>query len=137
MAGFNRSFKNKICQFRYRKYTKKDRYEKTIKSLNDVLLKIKKQETDLKRQFSVAQKDKGSTFSTNKSFTIKRLEDDHDKLLKFRDDSIKLLTEIKSEYNNFVLDFDYALFDSIRLFNQMTSNFIKIGVLPDCKKNKI
>lgn len=119
------------------KYAKKERYENSIKSLNNVLLKIKRQEVDLKKQISNISKEKDSSFSlsTNRSFTIKKLEDDYDKLLKFKDDSIKLLTEIKTEYNNFVLDFDYALFNSIRLFNHMTSNFIKIGVLADCKKN--
>lgn len=119
------------------KYKKKEKYEKSITSLNEVLSKIGKQESTLRKQLKELTNEKGGSLSlsTNKSFRIKSIEDDHDKLLKFKEDSIKLLTDIKSEYNNFVLDFDYSLFDSIRLFNQITSNFVKIGVIPECKKN--
>ena len=113
------------------RYSKKEKYESSIKSLNEVLSRIKKQETDLVKEIEKANK---ITSSISKSFTLKKLEDDYSKLLQFKDDSIKLLTEIKTEYNNFVLDFDYALFSSISLFNHMTSSFIKIGVLQDCKK---
>jgi hypothetical protein len=115
------------------KYKKKNKYEETIKSLNGVLLKIRGQEVHFKKQFSIHQKESGLS-SSYKSFSIKKLEDDYEKLIKFREDSIKLLREIKYEYNNFLLNFDYSLFDSIKLFNKMTNNFIKLGVLPDCKK---
>ena len=53
--------------------------------------------------------------------------------MKFKNESVNLLSEIKLEYNNFILDFDYALFDTLRLFNCINSNLGRIGVVK-CKK---
>lgn len=114
-----------------RHYSKRDKYEKTIESLNEVLSKIKKQEIDIDKKIKVisGESDMSINATSYKSFSIKKLDEDRNKLLVFKDNSLKLLSEIKTEYNNFLLDFDSAMSDCIQLFNQMSSNFIKIGVL--------
>lgn len=118
------------------KYKKKESYETSIGVINSVMARIKKRENDIIRKIESSKREKsgGLISSASKSFTVKRLEEDYDKLLQFKDDSIKLLTDTKTDYNNFILDFDYALSDTIRLFNQVTSNFVKIGVVTECKK---
>ena len=121
-----------------KRYKLKEKYEESIKSINNTLAKIKRQEKDLKKQISntTNNTDNSLIASTTRSFTAKKLEEDYNKLLQFKDESVNLLSDIKTEYNNFVLDFDYALFSSIRLFNHMTTNFVKIGVIGDCKSTK-
>ena len=54
--------------------------------------------------------------------------------MKFKIESVNLLSDIKLEYNNFVLNFDYALFDTLRLLNGINNNLSRIGVIK-CKKN--
>lgn len=116
------------------KYTKKEKYESVIRSLNDTLIKINRQEKDLIKQIKGINKDGPLSEATSISFLSKKLDDDYKKLLVFKEDSIKLLSDIKSDYNNFVLDFDYALFDNNRLLHRVSTNFSKIGVIKDCKK---
>ena len=111
-------------------YKQKDELDKTITGLNKTIVKINKQENILKKQLEDANKDN----SISKTFKIKKLNDDYNKLLSFKDDSIQLMSKLKTDYNNIILNFDFSLFDNIRLFNQVTDNFVKIGVLSKCKK---
>lgn len=118
------------------KYSKKEKYQKSIDKLTIVVVKIRKQERDLVSRISKLKKENQSTNigeTEKKVFILKNAEDEYNKLMKFKNESVTLLSEIKLEYNNFILDFDYALFDTLRLFNCINSNLVRIGVVK-CKK---
>ena len=118
------------------KYSKKEKYQKSIDKLTIVVVKIKKQERDLLSKISKLKKESQSTNigdTERKVFLLKNAEDEYTELMKFKNESVNLLSEIKLEYNNFILDFDYALFDTLRLFNCINSNLGRIGVVK-CKK---
>lgn len=119
------------------KYNKKEKYQKSIDKLTLVILKIKKQERELQSRMKKINTDNStssgiSAGSVSNAFKIKNVEDEYTKLMKFKKESVNLLSEIKMEYNNFVLNFDYALFDTLKHFNEISNNLKEIGVIK-CK----
>ncbi len=121
-----------ISELLRKKYLKKTEYDTTIKKLEFINKQIKIKEQKLTRDLSKLNTDNINI--TTKSFKRTRLEEDNLKLLEYKASTIKLLSKIKKEYNTFMLDFDFVLFDNIRLLNIVSNNFIKLGVLEDCKK---
>ncbi|MDD4930743.1 MAG: hypothetical protein PHG66_01135 [Candidatus Colwellbacteria bacterium] len=120
------------------KYNKKEKYLKSIDKLTIVVVKIRKQERELLIRIKRLKKESSSTSITDtetKAFALKKIEDEYTKIMKFKKESVDLLSEIKLEYNNFILNFDYALFDTLRLLNGITLNLTRIGVIK-CKKEK-
>jgi len=117
------------------KQIKKAQYQKSIKKLTDVVLNIRRQEKELMSRIKKVNDDNRSIsiLSTeNKSFKLKNLENEYDKLQKFKHESVELLIGLKTEYNNFVLNIDCALFDTIKNCNQIVSSMKKAGILK-CK----
>lgn len=114
------------------KYNKKEKYQKSIDKLTVVVVKIRKQERDLLAKLKKLNAHSVSTNisdSEKRAFILKKTEDEYEKLMKFKKESIDLLSELKSEYNNFILNFDYALFDTLRLLNDINRNLNRIGVI--------
>lgn len=118
------------------KYSKKEKYQSSIDKLTFVLVKIKKQEKELLSRMKKLNVQNSSTTIEDteiKSFTLKNIEGEYDKLMNFKNETVDLLYEIKSEYNNFLLNFDYALFDTLYLLNGIYGNLKTIGIIK-CKK---
>lgn len=117
------------------KYTKKEKYQLSIDKLAIVVVKIRKQERELLTRMKRLKKENNSTNISDtetKAFALKKIEDEYSKLMTFKKESVELLSGIKLEYNNFILNFDYALFDTLRLLTGITLNMTRIGVMK-CK----
>jgi len=119
------------------KYNKKEKYLKSIEKLTVVVVKIRKQERELLRMKKLKSQNTSTsiTDTENKAFSLKKLDEEYTKLMKFKKESVDLLSEIKLEYNNFILNFDFALFDTLRLLNDINRNLSRIGVMK-CKKGE-
>jgi len=101
-----------------------------------LLIKIKKGEKDLSSKIKTIKKqiDTSTVLEGEKSvFSLKKYEEDLERLLKFKQETLDLLLEIKEESNNFILNFDHSLFDTIKQLSDISQNMRRIGVLK-CKK---
>jgi hypothetical protein len=116
------------------KYSKKERYQKSIDKLTVLSVKIRKQEREVLSRVKRMKKE-GNYDNYNlaererNSFVLKNTEEELVKISAFKKEIINLLGEIKLEYNNFILNFDYALFDTLRLLNGINLNLTRIGVI--------
>ena len=114
-------------------YKRKDDYQKSIDKLQNILSSIKKKEKKLSLFINESSIGNSIAEDEEHSFKKKNKQEDLDKLIKIKRETIDLLSDIKLEYNNFMLDFDYSLSDSLTHFNGINNNLIDIGVL-NCKK---
>ena len=117
-------------------YKRKIHYEDSIEKLSSLLIKIKKGEKDLSSKIKTIKKqiDTSTVLEGEKSvFSLKKYEEDLERLLKFKQETLDLLLEIKEESNNFILNFDHSLFDTIKQLSDISQNMRRIGVLK-CKK---
>jgi hypothetical protein len=118
-------------------YKRKINYEKSIEKLTSLLIKIKKGEKGLSSKVKNLKKqiDTSSTLLEGEqiAFSLKKSEEDLERLFKFKNETIDLLLEIKEESNNFLLNFDHSLFETIKQLSEISQNMCRIGVLK-CKK---
>ena len=118
-----------------KKYNKQKVYTASIKTLTGILSKISKQEkTILKRIQDTEVNQKNNSHSlygntTSYSFQLKTLQDDLNQLVIYKNETTELLTEVKFEYNNFLLEFDSSLYENILLLNEVTLNFKKLETI--------
>lgn len=117
-------------------YEQKKKYIKGIDKLQSTISKIKRQERDFQMKLNKIKDTKSLTSidAENNTFKIKRLEEDLEKIQKFKIESANILADLRMEYNNFILNMDYSFFDMIKLFGNITSDLQKIGVLKCNKK---
>ena len=60
---------------------------------------------------------------------LKKLEVDFSNILKWKSDLINMIGELRFEYNNYLLQIDETLFDSIVMFDRIYDNFRKSKII--------
>lgn len=102
------------------KYSKRVQYEESIKKLTNVVSKCSKQLKELEHQ---REKSSSNVFLSSK------IDSDYAKITDIYTKSVDTLKDLKQTYTDFLLQFDYCMFDTIRLLNCITQNFVDLGVV--------
>ncbi len=112
-------------------YGKKNKYLSAIHSIKDKIKNIEKKENEilikLSRETNTVSELK-TEYQTNNTIQVKKLKTDAIKIHQMKEEAISILSNLKINYDHFVLEFESTLIDNIDLLKQVADNFEKIGI---------
>lgn len=104
----------------------KKEYEYAITKLESTLMKINSKNQDIDKELNIIRsslKTQNLIHDTTNSFKIKSLQDEIKNMNSKKTTVVKLLNEIRTEYNNFVFEIDNAVIENLERFEKITTNF--------------
>lgn len=117
-------------------YNKKNKYLSAIQSMKNKIKNIEKKENEILKNISKDTNnvsDLKTEFQINNTSEIKKLKTDLLKIQQMKEEALNILSNLKLNYDHFVLEFESTLIDNINLLKQVANNFEKIGIK---RKNK-
>ena len=124
IKGYLRQFSN-IGDLLESKYRSGDRYVEKIKSVTVKISKIDKKEKEILEEIKGIK----SLISETDIVKNRKLQADLLQTQTLKNEAIEVLDDLKSSYDNFILEFETILVDNIGLLNTVTNNFKRIGIM--------